>query len=204
LKTKQKGMAWLPVFLIIPLVGWFGWGEWQSSQLARPDYDHPEQPLGKGRGLLPSSGSSEQAEVISVMEGDVLVVRRGQTEKTLRLCGIDAPGLEQPLGQQAKQKLQEFATQAQNKIIYSPSGQDQQGRWIAEVFISAQNSSNPEEEKMLNYEMVATGMARVHPLAHNCPNGELMLNQAESDAKLRHQGLWTNSPSFSNGVKLRY
>jgi endonuclease YncB( thermonuclease family) len=38
--------------------------------------------------------SSEQAEVISVPEGDVLVIRLGGSEKMLRLCEIDAPAVE--------------------------------------------------------------------------------------------------------------
>jgi micrococcal nuclease len=63
---------------------------------------------------------SEQWEVTKVSDGDTLTVRQGSKEKKVRLCGVDAPEKSQPLGMEAKEKLQQLVDAARGKVAIVP------------------------------------------------------------------------------------
>ncbi|PZV10952.1 MAG: hypothetical protein DCF22_15565 [Leptolyngbya sp.] len=108
----------------------------------------------------------------------------------MRLCGIDAPALGQPIGNDAREKLRSLIYAAGNQVILVPSERDQNGQLLAEVFVTA--GKGTEEEKLLNYEMVQAGMARHYKeYSDRCPNGGEILAEAEQEAKAKHLGLWT-------------
>jgi endonuclease YncB( thermonuclease family) len=63
---------------------------------------------------------------------------------------------------------------------------DLYGRSVAEVFVSARNPQMPEEEKLLNDELVRVGMAYTYrQYSQGCPSGADSLDEAEAEAEAR-------------------
>jgi endonuclease YncB( thermonuclease family) len=119
-----------------------------------------------------------------------LTVRAEGKEDLLRLCGITAPELSQPAGNDAREKLRSLVSAAGNQVIVVPSERDRNGLLLAEVFVSA--GKGTEEEKLLNYEMVQAGMAgHYKEYSDRCPNGSEILADAEKEAQSKRLGVWS-------------
>jgi micrococcal nuclease len=117
--------------------------------------------------------------------------------QSVRLCGIDAPENRgqpgQPLGEEAKRALQGLIQAAGGRVIVSPAETDRYGRLVAEVFVSARNPKLPEEETLVNLEMVRVGMAyRYAQYADRCPNGQFLV-EGEAVARSNRLGVWSDS-----------
>lgn len=170
--------------------------QWQHWQTGRQGFDGPENSTSTPGEL--SYPRSESAEVIDVHDGDTLTVKQGWQRVKVRLCGIDAPELGQPLGRQSREYLRGLIARAGqlpgaatgNRVTLYGSDRDRYGRLVAEVFIPAPTPEQPEQERLLNYEQVAAGMAyRYGKYARKCPNGDSLL-QAETEAQRQHRGVW--------------
>lgn len=111
----------------------------------------------------------------------------------MRLCGIDAPELSQPLGKESRDYLRSLIASAGNQVILYISDTDRYGRTVAEVFVPAHNPKQLDEERFLNGEQVQTGMAyRYARYADRCPNGSAIA-QMEAGAKQQHRGVWNDA-----------
>ena len=65
-------------------------------------------------------------------------------------------------------------------------------------FVSAKNQQQPEEEKLVNYEMVKAGLAHHYrQYSQGCPNGSDALEKAEQQAREQRLGVW----GLANPVK---
>jgi endonuclease YncB( thermonuclease family) len=131
---------------------------------------------------------TEYWTVERVHDGDTLWIAQDGNEEKVRLCGIDAPELEQPLGPDSRNHLQQLVDQ-------SPSGEvgvisverDQYDRLVAEVFIPGSG----DEEIHVNSQMVADGMAYVYErYVDGCPNG-MVIAGAEGRAQEASLGVWS-------------
>ncbi len=92
--------------------------------------------------------------------------------------------LGQPLGEEAKGKLRSLIEAAGGQVVVSPVGKDRYGRTVAEVFVSARNPQRPGEERLLNYELVRSGMAyHYRQYSQGCPSGAALLDEAEAEAQ---------------------
>ena len=171
-------------------IGSFGFFQhWQASQAARPDYNNPaaSQAPSKPSGAAPQS---EMWQVVSIFDGDTFTVKDGWKPETIRVCGTDAPEPEQPLGEAAKEKLRSLIQAAGNQVIVFPIEKDRDGSTVGEVFIKASTPEQPEQERSINYEMVASGLAYEYTrYSGSCPNREA-INQAERLAQSKHLGVW--------------
>lgn len=97
----------------------------------------------------------------------------------------------QPLGEEAREKLRSLIAAGGGEVIISPAETDRYGRLVAEVFVPAKNPKEPEEEKLVNYEMVQSGMAYHYAqYSDRCPNGGDDLADAEKLAKSKRVGVW--------------
>ncbi len=137
------------------------------------------------------SGNSEHYTLVpgSIYDGDTFRVSDGSQELKVRLCGIDAPEQEQPLGMQSRDHLRDLIAQGNGQIILTRTATDRYDRTIAEVFIP---SAESESEIHLNSQMVADGMAYVYPqYVDSCPNAEPM-RIAERSAQSDARGVWEN------------
>jgi len=184
---KLKALLNFSPVLAIAIVGLTIWQKYQRFQVNRPDYEHPSK---QARGLRPNP-KSELAEVLKVHDGDTITVEQQSQKIKVRLCGIDAPELSQPMGEESRNHLRSLIPMNQQVTLYV-SDTDRYGRKVAEVFIPAPTPEQPEQEKVLNYEMVRSGMAyRYDKYADQCPNGEV-LAKAENLAKSQRLGVWSN------------
>ena len=183
----KKAANLIPVGAIVLMLTVLSFQKWQTFQASTPDYNNPNKEL---QGLAPQPGSSETWEVVNVVDGDTLTVRAEGKEDRIRLCGINAPGLGEPVGNVAREKLRSLVSAVGNQLIVVPSERDRNGLLLAEVFVSA--GKGTEEEKLLNYEMVQAGMARHYKeYSDRCPNGSEFLAEAEQEAKVKRLGVWS-------------
>lgn len=184
---QQRGKRWLnglPLVVAIALLGGWAW-------LQMPDYDNPDT----ARATAPQNpGQSEIYAAVEVLDGDTIKLPNGQK---VRFCEIDAPEMAkgerpgQPLGAAAKEWLRSRIDAAGGKVMVSPVERDRYGRLVAEVFVSAKNPQQPEEEKLLNYERVRVGMAyHYRQYSQRCPIGADSLDEAETAARGRRLGVW--------------
>ena len=128
----------------------------------------------------------------SVYDGDTLRVKRcGERceELKIRLCGIDAPEMDQPMGTQARDHLRSLLNQGDGTLIVLPVEQDRYGRTVAEIFVPVVHE---EKEIHLTTQMVMDGYAYHYSrYSGGCPNGQVLAG-AEEQAKEQHLGVWTN------------
>jgi micrococcal nuclease len=164
---------------LLSLAGIGAWQYWQASGGKLPvgdqvlaSVDQIEVPM------------SEQWEVASVTDGDSLTVRRGGEEQKIRLCGIDAPEKDQPLGKVAKEKLQELVDSAKGKVAIVPVEKDRYGRTVAELFLMTEPEQSAQEE------LLTAGMVYVYPkYVGGCPNATAF-KAAEAIGKAQKVGVW--------------
>ena len=182
----KKAVNLIPVGVVLTITI-LAFQKWQAVEASKPDYNNPNH---VSQGLAPQPGSSQRWEVANVVDGNTLTVRAEGKEDRIRLCGINAPELSQPVGNDAREKLRSLISAAGNQLIVVPSERDRNGLLLAEVFVSA--GKGTEEEKLLNYEMVQAGMARHYKeYSDRCPNGSEILADAEKEAKSKQVGLWS-------------
>jgi endonuclease YncB( thermonuclease family) len=188
---KAKALLNLLPIGAVAVVGWvYVSSQWQQSQAKRPGYDDPAAPS-PVPGLVPKP-QSEPADVINVHDGDTITVMQGGQKLKVRLCGIDAPELSQPLGVQSRDNLRSLIASAGNQVILYISDTDRYGRKVAELYVPAHNPQQPEEEKLLNDEQLVAGMAYVYTkYASRCPNGRGYA-QMEAKAKQQRRGVWSD------------
>lgn len=160
----------------------------------RPDYDSPDAPWrSRPTGVPPRS---EAWQVTGISDGDTLNVRSGSKQDTIRLCGIDAPELDQPLGNQAKDLLRSLIDRGSNQVLLMPLGRDRDDRQIGEVFIKAPTPQQPEQELFINAELVKAGLAwHYGRFSGDCPNRDAIV-QAETEAKRKQRGIWGRAGSM--------
>lgn len=146
---------------------------------------HPE-PTGRLRmayctayNLAPHAYKSFTATVLKVIDGDTIHVTQQGNEFRIRLWGIDAPEIDQPLGPQAKQFLERL-TPPDSQITVNPIGLDTFGRLIATL--------GDKKSPSTNFVITAHGWA-YHRNAYDA-KGNYCLRRAQHNAQLTHSGVW--------------
>lgn len=137
--------------------------------------------------LLSSCGNAEQFPsqgmfVQSITTGSTLVmVGKGQEYK-VTLCGVSvAPAQEAP----TKKLLQSMLTeQAEERGVQVTIVRHKNNEITAEIYVP---TANPNEEKSLNAELLAAGLARA--THEDCPN-IAAFQASEQDARERRVGMW--------------
>jgi micrococcal nuclease len=146
-----------------------------------------EQAVGQ---VLISQQQTEFWQVGRVADGDTLTVTRNSQEERIRLCGIDAPEREQPLGNASRDHLQSLLNRSTNgQVGVVPVERDQYGRLVAEVFVPV----GGEQEIHINSQMVMDGMAYVYErYVGGCPNGAV-ITRAGAEAQQARRGVWAGN-----------
>lgn len=179
----------LPIVVLVMMGGILLYQQHQRTQAARPSYEAPievKQPQGTINAAdqiqIPQT---EVWQLVSVTDGDTIVVKQGLKEEKIRFCGIDAPEKSQPLGDQSTAYLQGIMNQAKGEVGIAPVDRDRYGRLVAEVFVLG------ETEKFVQQEMLMAGMAYVYPqYVNGCWNGEAM-KLAEAIGQEEKVGVWS-------------
>ncbi|MFG6100565.1 thermonuclease family protein [Leptothoe sp. ISB3NOV94-8A] len=123
----------------------------------------------------------------SIYDGDTLRVTDGTAEIKLRLCGVDAPEIGQPMGVTSRDHLRVLVDQGEGgQIIVVPIEKDRYGRTVADLFVPV----GGEEEIHVNSQMVMDGMAyHYERYSGSCPQPEILV-RAENIARGRSVGVW--------------
>jgi len=116
-------------------------------------------------------------EVVSVKDGDTVVVLVDKTEIVVRLASIDAPEKRQPFGQQSKAALSSLVFGKQVRVV--TSGKDRYGRTIGTLY---------DGETNVNAEMIRIGMAWHYTRFSNDPE----ISMLECEARTKSRGLWSD------------
>lgn len=131
----------------------------------------------------------------SIYDGDTLRVQRDRTEMKVRLCGIDAPEKDQPMGIAARDHLRSLINKGNGSIIVVAVDTDRYRRTVAELFVKPrpEQGYQPGEEIAVNAQMVRDGFAYHYAqYSSSCPNGG-MLAQLESEAQQEKSGVWKDA-----------
>ena len=115
--------------------------------------------------------------VVSVADGDTLVVADGEHRTTLRLAEIDAPERTQPYSQVARRNLVDLCKSAKT-VEFKPVSTDRYGRTVAHVWC---------DRVHVNWRQVEDGLAWCFTKYLKSPDVCLPLEQA---ARAGEKGLW--------------
>lgn len=145
----------------------------------------------------PPVANSETWQIIegSIHDGDTFraskLANGWQSDVGIRLCGIDAPELAQPLGTASRDYLKQLLAQApRGQVQIVPVETDFYGRLVAEVFVVPEDEA--EEEIHISSAMLMAGMAYVYPnYVDGCPNGNVM-KRAEVIGQEAKLGVWSD------------
>ena len=118
--------------------------------------------------------------VVSITDGDTLVVLRDKQQVRIRLHGIDSPERAQPYGTRARQFTGELAHQQDVTVVVRDY--DRYGRVVAEIILP--------DGRNLNHEIVRAGFAWWY---RQYARGDETLEQLEREAREGRLGLWADS-----------
>ncbi len=113
-------------------------------------------------------------KVVSVVDGDTIVVMHKGSPKRVRLYGVDAPEMGQDYGIRARRIV--LALTGGRKVTVEYKGIDEYERILADVILSGQ--------KMLNREIVRAGYAWCHG------SKDEILKRLQTQARKKKLGLW--------------
>lgn len=152
----------------------------------------------------------ETAKVISITDGDTIVVDiNGKTEK-LRFIGIDTPETHHPNKpvQHFGKEASDYTTkQLTNKTIYlqkDVSERDKYGRLLRYIWLVKPSKNEPSKEEVIancfNAELVKNGYAHAYTYPPDVKYNEIF-KELEAKAREKHIGLWNNENPDSENSK---
>jgi len=125
--------------------------------------------------------------VVSVTDGDTLTIGIQGEYRDIELCGIEAPALTLPYGDEAKEHLEQLLKVAEDRVQVVQAGQDSAGTVLAEVFTVR------EQELSMQEELLLKGLAAIAPEElEQCPN-TYPLRAAQEIAQENQVGLWSGN-----------
>ncbi len=169
----QKFLNALPLIAIAALI-WFHFQ--QPNKSDKPKLAKP-----------PSQTASLRCQVVdgSVYDGDTFRVRCDNREQKIRLCGIDAPEVKQPLGIESRDYLRSLVAKAGGKVIVVEMDRDKYNRTVAEVLFDT-----PNGEQSVQEEMLKAGFAyHYKQFSGNCHNSDVF-ETAEDIGRSQKLGVW--------------
>jgi micrococcal nuclease len=128
---------------------------------------------------MDESGSSDEAEVIQIVDGDTIIIEGGYH---VRYIGIDTPEKDQPYYSEAKElntKLVEGKTIRLEKDI---TDKDKFDRLLRYIYV---------DSTFINEEIVRQGYANIYP-ENTFPDNKYydILENALNEAKAAKRGMW--------------
>jgi micrococcal nuclease len=141
-------------------------------------------------GALAPDGPTETAEVVRVVDGDTLIVDRGNGEERLRYIGIDAPESVRPeapvefMGHEAAEANAALVEGRELVLERDVSDTDEFGRLLRYAWFR-----DGDEWRLVNLELVAQGYAQAVSFPPDVRRQDL-LRGAERAARELGLGLW--------------
>jgi endonuclease YncB( thermonuclease family) len=136
--------------------------------------------------LFLNSASAEAltGTVVAITDGDTLVLLVDRQQNKVRIAGIDAPEKVQAFGSRSQSNLGQMAFQKQ--ATADCPKRDRYGRLICKVFVDGQD---------VGLRQITDGMAWWFQKygKEQSPEDRAAYEQAETMAKIRRVGLWTDT-----------
>ena len=154
----------------------------------------------------------ETAKVVSITDGDTIVVDiNGKTEK-LRFIGVDTPETHHPSkpAQHFGKEASDYTTkQLTNKTIYlqkDVSDRDKYRRLLRYIWLVKPSKNEPSKEEVIancfNAELVKNGYAHAYTYPPDIKYNEIF-KELETKAREKHIGLWNNNnPDNENSKEI--
>lgn len=177
--NNNKFINALPL-IAIAILGYFSLTKAQPSAFLLEENQQSKPPR-------PSQTTSDRCEVVagSVHDGDTFRAQCNGKELKIRLCGVDAPEVSQPLGIESRNYLRSLFSKAGNKAIIVKMDSDRYGRTVAEVLIEL-----PSGEQSIQEELLKTGLAyHYKQYSKNCSNSDVF-DTAEEIGRSSGKGVW--------------
>jgi endonuclease YncB( thermonuclease family) len=192
----QRLVTWFPLLAIAAIIT--AMKPWQTFTQAQDAIAQTQQASSK-------QSQSQTAQVVpgSIYDGDTLRVNLNGTETRIRLCGIDAPERDQPLGIAAREHLRSLINRGNGSIVVVPVEQDQYGRRVAELYVQPRSGQGYQagEEIAVYAQMVADGYAYHYAqYSGDCPNGGLTSCDRVSSPDSQTRSLEQSSLSATLGL----
>jgi micrococcal nuclease len=127
--------------------------------------------------LMPFVSVAETGKVVSVIDGNTLVVEIAGESLQIMLAGIDCPELEQAYGEEARRLAEKLLHGKEVEVAVI--GKDRKGNRLAEVKL-VKNGVDPREE------LLRQGLAWVEEKNPHPPFADL-----EAKAREKLKGLWS-------------
>ena len=124
-----------------------------------------------------------RAQVSRVIDGDSLTVWAGDLQEEVRLYGIDAPEMEQPGADEARNAL--WRMLGRQTFWLEPQHTDPYGRTVGIIYHQERHHRDS-----VNLRMVREGQAYAYTRFGGM---ELGIHQAEADARQGRRGSWRDS-----------
>lgn len=127
--------------------------------------------------LICGMAQAEQffTQVIAVIDGDTVLIRRSNGLLKVRLADIDAPEVGQPFGAESQRALSEMVNGRQVKFV--SQAMDKYGRMVAHLSVNGRD---------VNAEQIREGMAWEYSHYH----GNRALIALQTEAQQGQRGLW--------------
>ena len=146
-------------------------------------------------GDLAPIGATEEARVVRVVDGDTLIVDRGQGDERLRYIGIDAPESVKPetpvefMGHEAAVANADLVESHTVVLERDVSERDRFGRLLRYVWLR-----EGEAWRLVNLELVEEGYAQEVSFPPDVRRQDIV-RAAEADARAAGAGLWGPTPA---------
>jgi endonuclease YncB( thermonuclease family) len=134
--------------------------------------------------LLPYTVSAEVlgGRVISVADGDTLIIQTDKGQQRVEIAGIDAPEMSQPFGKQARERLAKLVTGKKVTVLWTKK--DDNGSVVGRVQL--------ETGEDLGLIQLAAGLARQNIRGELSAGDQSLYEQAELMTKTASVGMWSD------------
>jgi endonuclease YncB( thermonuclease family) len=181
----QRFVNFLPIIAIVTLT-WYGLQPKTSREtlLSVPGNQSATIQIPNGEPDPDAAASLPEYEVIanSVHDGDTLRVRspKGEVLKVRFAC-VDAPELNQPMGEKARNHLRSLVNRGGNKVKVQAITVDRYGRTVAQLW---------NNHGLIQSQMAIAGMAYGYEqYKKDCPNWSA-IESTQAQAQEAKAGVW--------------
>lgn len=126
----------------------------------------------------------DQVHVLSIIDGDTIVVSRNGKREKVRLLLIDAPedtSIKEPFGRAATKRLRQLLTEQTVELEYDLQPYDRYGRLLAYVYLRGQS---------IQEQLLTEGLAEIKVYPPN-QKYEQLYRQYERTARYHRLGIWS-------------
>jgi endonuclease YncB( thermonuclease family) len=135
----------------------------------------------------------------SVVKGDTFKATKGDVEKTIKICGVNAPELNEPFGTESREYLRSLLEKGNGKLIVKPV-EENSHTLVAQVEVPTN-----EGYEDLTGQLVNEGIAKIDrkTLSTSCFPSLAVLGSLQALATTLKKGLWQEKYIKLDGEELK-